>query len=66
MQFVIGYIISIVVYVLLAAMYYKVFHPWKSIFLMKKSSENVENVHREDPTQQNYDEPSTGAEMTHL
>ena len=65
-QFVVGYVISIVIYVLLALVYYIVLHPWKNIFLIKKSSEPTENVDREDLPQQDNDEPSEGEEITHL
>ena len=64
-QFVVGYIICIVFYVLLSAIYYRVFHPWK-IIICEKYNEHIQKVESESNSKQDDDDSSTGAEISHL
>ena len=64
-QFVGWYIVCIVIYVLLSAIYYRAFHPWKNIILEKKTNEHKQEVKRK-CSQQDHDELSTDVEISHL
>ena len=64
--FIVGYIICIGMYVVFTAIYYRAFHPWRSIIWDKKYKEHVQEDEMENNSQQDDDESSTGEEISHL
>ena len=65
-QFVGGYIICIAIYILLSAIYYRAFHPWKVIIWEKMSNKRVQEFEMDRIEQQDENESSTDEEVSHL